>query len=73
MDGMKFDYQGNLYVARYGASSISVLSPSGTEIKEYKVQGENPTNLVFSKTGNTIFVTMQTRKGVEKINLTTGK
>ena len=70
MDGMKFDGNDNLHIARYGAGMIAVLSPQGNQIKEYKLRGKNPTNLVFSKDGTTIFVTMQIRRGVEKIMIT---
>lgn len=69
MDGMKVDGKGNLYIARYGAGVIAVLSPQGKFIKEYSLQGQHPTNLVFSKDGRSIFVTMQKRMGVEKIRL----
>ncbi len=69
MDGMKMDNKGNLYIARYGAGVIAVLSPKGELKKEYKLKGQHPTNLVFSKDQKTVFVTMQKRKGVEKIAL----
>jgi gluconolactonase len=69
MDGMKFDAKGNLNIARYGAGVIAVLSPEGELVKKYLLQGDKPTNLVFSKDGKTIFVTMQGRKCVEKIIL----
>lgn len=69
MDGMKIDKNGNLCIARYGAGVISVLSPEGELVNEYKLKGDFPTNLVFSKDQKSIFVTMQQRKGLERIDL----
>ena len=69
MDGMKMDAKGNLHIARYAAGEIAVLSPEGKLIKSYPLQGQHPTNLVFSKDGKRIFVTMQKRKGVEVIEV----
>jgi gluconolactonase len=34
LDGMRCDPVGNLYVARYGAENVAVLSPGGTFIRE---------------------------------------
>lgn len=42
MDGMKCDVEGNLYIARYDAGVIDVLSPSGQLIKEVKLIGKKP-------------------------------
>jgi gluconolactonase len=69
MDGMKIDSDGNLYIARYGAGVIVVLSPNGEVINSYNLKGKFPTNLVFSEDGNSIFVTLQKRKGIEQIIL----
>ena len=69
MDGMKIDKNDNLYIARYCAGLIAVISPKGELLDEYPLQGDLPTNLVFSKNQKTIFVTMQKRKGIEKIEL----
>ncbi len=65
MDGMRCDKQGNLYIARYGKSEIAVLSPEGSLVQRIELQGKNPTNITFSKTGKTCFVTIQDKKWVE--------
>lgn len=67
-DGMKCDKQGNLYATRYGKGTIVVLSPAGKIIHEIQLKGKNCSNLVFGGTdGKTIFVTLQDRRGMEKI------
>lgn len=66
MDGMRTDRQGNLYVARYGAGEIAIISPSGTLLKQVKLKGQHPTNVAFGgKEGKTVFVTMQKRGAIE--------
>lgn len=66
MDGMKCDKEGNLYITRYGAGAIAVLSPQGVLLKEVILKGKNCSNLVFGgNDGKTVFVTLQDRKGIE--------
>lgn len=66
MDGMKCDVEGNLYIARYDAGVIAVLSPSGQLIKEVKLIGKKPTNIAFGgKDLKQVFVTMQDDGSVE--------
>jgi len=66
MDGMRTDNQGNLYIARYGAGVIAVLSPLGKLIKTVQLTGQHPTNLAFGgKDGKQVFVTMQKRGAIE--------
>jgi gluconolactonase len=66
-DGMKCDKNGNLYITRYGKGSIVVLSPEGKQIREVELKGKSCSNLVFGgENGNTVFVTLQDRKGIEK-------
>jgi len=66
MDGMRTDSQGNLYVARYGAGVIAVLSPKGKIIKTIKLTGQHPTNVAFGgKDGKQLFITMQKRGAIE--------
>ena len=66
MDGMKCDEEGNLYIARYGKGVIAVVSPKGGLIREVKLTGSKPTNLVFGGLSNKqVYVTMQERKLVE--------
>jgi len=66
MDGMKCDKEGNLYITRYGAGTIAVLSPLGILLKEIILKGKNCSNLVFGgNDGKSVFVTLQDRKGIE--------
>jgi gluconolactonase len=66
LDGMRCDAQGNLYITRYGAGSIAVLSPAGEKIKEYQLRGQHPTNLAFGgNDGRQVYVTMQKRGAIE--------
>ncbi|MDG1750486.1 MAG: SMP-30/gluconolactonase/LRE family protein [Thalassotalea sp.] len=66
MDGMRTDKAGNLYVARYGAGVVAVLSPQGKLIKTIKLKGKHPTNIAFGgKEGKQLFITMQKRGAIE--------
>lgn len=66
MDGMRTDNAGNLYVARYGAGVIAVLSPQGELIKTIQLTGQHPTNVAFGgKDGKQLFITMQKRGAIE--------
>lgn len=66
MDGMRTDVKGNLYIARYGAGVIAVVSPDGTLLREVKLKGHKPTNVAFGgKDGRTVFVTLQDRGAIE--------
>ncbi len=66
MDGMRTDNQGNLYVARYGAGEVAVISPEGTLLKTIKLTGQHPTNVAFGgNDGKQVFVTMQKRGAIE--------
>jgi len=66
LDGMRTDIQGNLYVARYGAGVIAILSPTGKLLRTVKLTGKFPTNVAFGgKDGKQIFVTMQQRGAIE--------
>lgn len=68
MDGMRTDQNGNLYIARYGAGKIAVISPQGKLIKQYQLKGQHPTNVAFGgKDGKQLFVTMQKRGAIETI------
>lgn len=70
MDGMRTDQVGNLYIARYGAGEIAMLSPNGELLKRYKLKGQHPTNVAFGGCdGKTLYVTMQKRGAVEKLNV----
>lgn len=66
LDGMRTDQQGNLYIARYGAGEIAILSSSGVLINTIKLKGGHPTNLAFGGSGGKqVFVTMQKRATIE--------
>lgn len=66
LDGMRTDNQGNLYIARYGAGVIAVVSPQGKLIKEIKLKGKHPTNVAFGgEEGKRLFITMQKRGAIE--------
>jgi len=68
LDGMKCDKKGNLYIARWGKGTIVVLSPEGKFIREIQLKGKKCSNLVFGgKEGRTLFVTLQDRKCMEKV------
>ena len=47
VDGMKFDQQGNLWVAMYSESELWCFSPEGQKIDSIPIPGKNPTNLIF--------------------------
>ena len=66
MDGMRCDSQGNLYIARYGAGVVAVVSPQGKILREISLTGQKPTNVAFGgKDGKTVFVTLQARGAIE--------
>ncbi len=70
LDGMRCDNQGNLYVARYAAGQIAVLSPKGKLIKTYSLKGTKPTNVAFGgNDGKTLFITMQDRGAIETLKV----
>lgn len=74
-DGMACDNKGNLYVTRHGKGTIAILSPGGEVVREVQLKGKLCSNLVFGgEDGQTVFVTMQDRKGIEKFRAeNTGK
>ena len=62
MDGMRCDNQGNLYVCRYDAGKVVVISPEGKIIREITLKGKKPTNIAFGgKDWKQCFVTLQDR------------
>lgn len=66
LDGMRTDSEGNLYIARYGAGEIAVLSPQAELVKTIRLKGQYPTNVTFGgKDGKQIFITMQKRGAIE--------
>lgn len=75
MDGMRSDKQGNLYITRYGAGQIAVVSPQGKLINTIELNGEFPTNVAFGgENGRVLYITMQKRGAIEAVSLaTTGR
>jgi gluconolactonase len=68
LDGMKCDKLGNLYIMRWGKGTVVVLSPEAKFIREIPLKGKNCSNLVFGgKDGRTMFITLQDRKCMEKV------
>ena len=68
LDGMKCDKKGNLYIMRWGKGTIVVLSPQGKLIREIPLKGKQCSNIIFGgKDGKTMFVTLQDRKCMEKV------
>ena len=66
LDGMRCDIEGNIFVARYGAGEVAMLSAEGKLIRTVKLIGRYPTNLAFGGIdGRDIYVTMQKRGAIE--------
>lgn len=66
MDGMRCDNQGNLYVCRYDAGTVVVLSPEAQLIREVVLKGKKPSNIAFGgENGKQCFVTLQDRGCIE--------
>ena len=66
LDGMRCDIQGNIYVARYGAGTIDIISPKGIQIGKVQLTAKKPTNLSFGGVnGRTCYVTCQDRPVIE--------
>ncbi len=59
MDGMRCDIDGNLYVTRYGKSTVAKVSPEGEVLLEVQLAGRSCTNLTFGgEDGRTCYVTI---------------
>ncbi len=66
LDGMRTDIHGNLYIARYGAGVVAVVSASGELLEEIRLKGQHPTNVAFGgEDGRSLFITMQKRGAIE--------
>ena len=66
LDGMRSDAKGNLYVTRYGAGAVAVVSPQGEVLREIKLKGSKPSNVAFGgRDGRTVYVTLQDRGAIE--------
>jgi|GEM_PF-49107 len=70
LDGMATDPEGNLYIARYGAGTVAVLSPHGELIEEVSLTGRYPTNIALDlRQQPRAFVTLQQRGAIEMFEL----
>lgn len=57
-DGMRCDAAGRLFVSRYGAGNVVVLTPAGEIVQTIDVLGMKPSNVCFGgPDGRTVFVT----------------
>ncbi|KRA46853.1 SMP-30/gluconolactonase/LRE family protein [Pseudoxanthomonas sp. Root630] len=66
LDGMRTDVKGNLYIARYGAGAVAIVSPEGKVLREVALKGRKPTNVAFGgPDGRTVYVTLQDRGAIE--------
>ena len=66
MDGMRSDADGNLYIARYDAGVVAIVSREGKVLREVPLKGRKPTNVAFGgRDGRQVFVTLQDRGAVE--------
>lgn len=66
LDGMRCDQVGNLYIARYAAGEIAVVSPKGVVLERITLKGQKPTNVAFGgRDGKTVYVTLQERGAIE--------
>lgn len=71
-DGMKFGKDGNLYVAVFGQSNVTVLNLNGTVVERIITAGSMPTNLVFGPPGEKkIYVTEDEHGTLEVFNVDT--
>ncbi|QJD66773.1 SMP-30/gluconolactonase/LRE family protein [Xanthomonas campestris pv. badrii] len=66
MDGMRCDTDGNLYIARYDAGQVAVVSPAGKLLRTIALKGRKASNIAFGGTdGKQVVVTLQDRGAVE--------
>ncbi len=66
LDGMRCDVRGNLYVTRYDAGLVEVLTPSGKTRFTIALVGRKPSNIAFGGVdGRTAYVTLADKGWVE--------
>jgi gluconolactonase len=66
LDGMRCDAAGNLYITRYDAGVVAVVSPEGALLRKVPLTGRKPSNVAFGGAdGRQVFVTLQDRGTVE--------
>jgi sugar lactone lactonase YvrE len=59
-DGIALDAEGNIWVAKWGASRIQILSPAGDSLAQLPLPVSQPTSCVFAGDGKTLFITSAT-------------
>ncbi|MFM7021969.1 MAG: SMP-30/gluconolactonase/LRE family protein [Flavobacteriales bacterium] len=69
LDGICCDSKGNLYISRYDAGIILIISPKGRQKVVAVLHGDKPTNVALSRDEKKLFVTMQDKKWIEVIEL----
>lgn len=70
LDGMRCDVDGNLYISRYGAGVVAVVSPRGELLRTVTLKGQKPTNVAFGgPDGREVFVTLQDRGAIESFRV----
>jgi gluconolactonase len=62
-DGMAFDVDGDLYVARFGGSRVSVIGTDGQLVDELLIPGSNVTNVAFGGPDRTTLVITECATG----------
>ena len=66
LDGMRCDIKGNLYVCRYDAGKVVVLSPERKILRKVHLKGKKPSNITFGGAfRKQCFVTMADRGCLE--------
>jgi gluconolactonase len=55
-DGMKVDKDGNIFVAYYLGNKVLKISPEGKLLKSYDIPAIGTTNVEFSESGDSIYV-----------------
>nr|WP_233188661.1 SMP-30/gluconolactonase/LRE family protein [Tenacibaculum sp. SG-28] len=69
LDGMRCDANGNVFITRFGKGTVVVLSPKGDVLYEIELIGQKPSNITFSNTYDTCYVTMADRGCIEIVYL----
>ncbi|HBK45634.1 MAG TPA: gluconolactonase [Xanthomonadaceae bacterium] len=66
LDGMRCDADGNLYVTRYDAGQVAVVSPAGKVVRTVALKGRKTSNVAFGgEDGRQVVVTLQDRGAIE--------
>jgi gluconolactonase len=71
-DGMCWGDDGRLYCTVYGQRNVTVLNNDGSLAERWLLDGENPTNCAFARSGKTLLVTEVERGRVEELATSCG-